>query len=159
MNARQLKDIVIVPSIMALGLYSDNAINLLLGTCAQESGMGHFIVQQQIAFKGGIGIYQMQRLTYDDIWNRKIASNIAMKAKLKLLLGYEGKPPAERMATDTALATVMTRLFYSAIPVQLPDANDIRGLAEYWKKYYNTAFGKGSIDEFINNFQKYIMAP
>lgn len=156
MNARQLKEVVIVPALMALGLESPSAVNLLLGTCAQESAMGHYLIQQNIGFKGGIGIYQMQKLSYDDIWNRKINDNVALKARIRLMLGYEGKPPAERMATDLKLATVMARLFYAVIPDPLPAADDIRGMAAYWKKYYNTSFGRGTIDEFVTNYAKYI---
>ena len=119
--------------------------------------MGHYLVQQNIGFKGGIGIYQMQRLTYDDIWNRKINDNVALKTRIRLMLGYEGKPPADRMATDLKLATVMTRLFYAAIPEPFPDNDDIRGMGEYWKRYYNTAMGRGTVDEFIVNYKKYVI--
>lgn len=156
MNARQLKEVVIVPSLIALGLESPAAVNLMLGTCAQESAMGQYLVQQNIGFKGGIGIYQMQRLTYDDIWNRKIEDNVAIKARIRLMLGYDGKPPADRMASDLKLATVMTRLFYAAISDPLPDQDDIRGLGAYWKKFYNSAMGKGTIDEFVTNYRKYV---
>ena len=119
--------------------------------------MGHYLVQQNIGFKGGIGIYQMQRGTYDDIWSRKINDKVAIKARIRLMLGYEGKPPAERMATDMTLATIMTRLFYAAIPNPLLASDDIRGIGEYWKRYYNTALGKGTVDEFVTNYRKYVI--
>lgn len=156
MNARQLRDVVIVPSLVALGLYNQSATNLLLGTCAQESNMGHYIIQQKIGFKGGIGLFQMEKVTFDDIWSRKVNGNISMKAKLRLLLGYEGNPPAERMATDLALAVVMARLFYADVPEKLPDADDIAGMAAYWKKYFNTKLGAGTTEEFISNYKRYV---
>lgn len=158
MNVRQLRDVIIVPVTMGLGLYSPNSTNLLLGTCAQESNMGHFLVQQKIGFQGGIGIFQMEKNTFDDIWDRRISNNISMKAKIRLLLGYEGKPPAQRMATDLALATTMARVFYAAIPDKLPEPDDIEGMAAYWKKFYNTRFGAGTTQEFVSNYRKYVTA-
>jgi len=46
--------------------YSMAAENLLMGTCAQESRMGQFLVQLD---KGPAkGIFQMESSTEDDIW-------------------------------------------------------------------------------------------
>jgi len=38
----------------------------------------------------------------------------------------------------------------------LPNAEDIEGLAHYWKKYYNTVYGSGKVEEFVNNYKKYV---
>jgi hypothetical protein len=46
----------------------------------------------------------------------------------------------------------MCRLHYRRVPEPLPDAEDINGLAAYWKKYYNTKAGRGSESEFIINW-------
>jgi hypothetical protein len=156
MQARQLRDIIIVPSLTAIGHYSSAAVNLLLGTCAQESHMGHYIIQKRIGMNGGIGIYQMQKPTFDDVWDRTVMPNIAMKAKIRLLLGYEGRPNPDRMASDLSLATVMARLFYSLIPELLPKDNDIEGMARYYKQYYNTPLGKATELQFKLNYIQYV---
>ena len=154
MDCRQLKEFVIVPALTALGMFNPNAVNLLLGTAAQESNLGHYIVQQGIGFKGGIGIYQMEALTYNNIWDRQIENNIALKAKIRLLLGYAGRPEVNRMATDLLLATVMCRLYYYAVPKPLPQ--DLPSMAAFWKLHYNTVLGAGTEEEFIENYNKYI---
>lgn len=156
MNVRQLRDVIVVPVLTALGMFSPNAVNLLLGTAAQESQLGHFIVQQGIGFNGGIGIYQMQKAAYNNIWDRQISNNIALKMRIRLLLGYDIRPVAERMASDLLLATAMARLYYHQITMSLPEHNDIPGLAAYWKKWYNTVLGKGTEQEFVDNYAKYI---
>lgn len=156
MNVRQVRDIIIVPALTALGLNSPSAVNLMLGTCAQESGLGQFIAQNGIGLKGGIGIYQMEKPTYLDLWNNHIVNSSSLKAKIRLLLGYEVMPPAERMATDLALATVMTRLYYFYIPQSLPNKDDIMGLAAYWKDYYNTKLGKGTKEEFADAYYRLV---
>jgi hypothetical protein len=64
---------------------------------------------------------------------------------------------SSRMASDLLLATIMARLFYANILESLPDANDIPGMARYWKLYYNSAAGKGTTDEFIANYKEYVV--
>lgn len=155
MDASQLKDIVITPVLVALGMNSPSAANLLLGTVAQESQMGHYIAQKGIGLNGGIGIWQVERPTFQLVWDKMVAPDIAMRAKLRLLLGYEGRPGAERMATDLRLNCAIARLLYYSIKEPLPLPNDIAGLARYWKQYYNRG-GKGTESEFIANYERYI---
>ena len=44
---------------------------------------------------------------------------------------------------------------YYRTPDPLP-INDIPGMARMWKDYYNTHLGKGTVEEFITNYNKYI---
>jgi hypothetical protein len=157
MNVRQLKDVIITPALTALGLYSPSAANLLLGTAAQESAMGKFIVQQGIGFRGGIGIYQMEKLTYNDIWDRMVKDNVSIRVKMRLYLGYEGRPAPERMASDLLLSTMMARLFYYSINRPLPDAQDIPAMAAYYKKWFNTSKGAATEQQFIDNYNRYVL--
>lgn len=156
MDCGQLKEIVIVPALTALNLYSPSAVNLLLGTAAQETQLGHYIVQQGIGFKGGISIYQIEKLAYNQIWDKQINTNIALKSRMKLLLGYDSRPPAERMASDLLLATVMCRLYYYAVPKELPAFDDVPAMATFYKKYFNTLLGKATEQEFIDNYKRYV---
>ncbi len=154
MDADQLRDYIIQPTLSAIGLNSPAAVNLLLGTAAQESRLGRYLLQTNtMPYKGGIGIYQMEKRTYDDIWQRKVANSSILTARIKLYLGCSGKPPAERMVSDLALATIMARLYYSTIIEPLPLPNDVEKLAYYWKNYYNTKLGKGDPMEFIKNYR------
>lgn len=152
----QLETFVIRPSLNAIGLLSENAVQLLLGTAAQESALGTYIVQKKMGFNGGLGIYQMEANTFHYIWDSVIQPSAAYRAKLRLLLGYDAKPPTSRMASDLALQTVMTRLFYWKIKEALPSLHDLNGMARYWKKYYNTQLGRGTEDQFIANYKKYV---
>lgn len=149
----QLRDIIIKPSLSALGLLSDSAVNLILGTAAVESEMGKYIVQN-----GGpaVSIYQIEPRTYSYIWDRHIENSRSMKAKVKLLLGYDGKPQPIRMASDLILATVMARLIYANVLEKLPESNDIKGMARYYKIYFNTMSGKSTEEKFIEKYNLYI---
>ena len=72
MDARQVRDTLIIPVCAALGLNSPSAVQLLLGTAAQESHMGHYLVQVR---GPAIGMYQMEPNTYLDIWRRYIGNS------------------------------------------------------------------------------------
>ena len=43
------------------------------------------------------------------------------------------------------------RLFLSNIPATIPPATDIWQQGQYWKKYYNTALGAGSVSKFFED--------
>lgn len=154
-DVNQLRDYVIVPALTAVGMWSPAAVKLLLATSAQETNLGSFIVQSNIGLRGGLGIYQLEKNAFQDIWDRTVDKNIALKSKIKLYCGYEGRPFAERIITDLALATIMTRLFYYQINSPLPNVEDIEGMARYWKKWYNTEYGSGTIEQFIENYNRY----
>ncbi len=156
-NSIQLKEIIIKPALNAIGLCSDSSINLLLGTAAQETNLGRYLVQTNIdPYLGGIGLYQMEAKTYEYIWEKHVNRSIHMRAKVRLYLGYEGRPMAARMASDMGLATIMARLNYANVLERLPDAKDVKALARYWKIYWNTMAGKGTEDQFIDHYKEFI---
>lgn len=60
---------------------------------------------------------------------------------------------------DLELQILSCRLVYwfkTASPV--PSNKDIEGLAEYWKKYYNSHLGAGTIEGAIEKYNKYVKA-
>lgn len=153
-NCAQLREVIIKPVLGALGLFSDEAVNLLLGTAAVETQLGRYIVQPDgRLFEGGIGIYQCDIPTYNDIWTRYIAASPAMKARIQLYVGYNLKPPAQRLASDLILATIICRLHYARIGQPIPVGPGVKEMAVFWKKWYNPY---GSIENFIKNYKEYV---
>lgn len=51
------------------------------------------------------------------------------------------------------LSAIFCRLFYKLIPEPIPPTVVER--AAYWKKYYNTELGAGSVGEYVNNASLY----
>ena len=130
------------------------AVNLLLGTAAVESQMGHYIHQ----IKGpALGIYQMEPRTHLDIWNNYLSYKRGTVSKILSKLELTKRPKAERMIYDLQYATLMARFFYLRVKEQLPEEDDIGALANYWKKYYNTELGKGTPEKFVNAYYKYVL--
>ena len=54
-------------------------------------------------------------------------------------------------------ATAMCRVHYRRVLEPLPGADDIPGLAEYWKQHYNTPLGRGTVGEFADKFERYVI--
>jgi hypothetical protein len=148
-DVKQLKLFVIVPTLAKLGLYSEAAVNLLLGTCAQESAMGTYLKQ----INGpALGIYQMEPNTHDDICDNFLKYRPELAGKV---LGIDSCQSANLM-NNLAYATAMARIQYLRAPAELPDANDTPELGRYWKLFYNSQNGKGCIDEFVANYARYV---
>lgn len=149
----QLKNLIIEPTLKEIDLHSEAAVKLLLGTAAQESHLGTYVHQ----IKGpALSIYQIEPKTYNDIVNKFILTKPTLSSKICKACNFVGLPAPDRMITDLKFATIMCRVYYLRIAEALPDANDLEGLARYWKKYYNTHFGKGKPEEFIANYKKYV---
>jgi hypothetical protein len=156
-NCQQLRDLIVIPVLKSLNLFSDAAVALILGTAAQETHMGDYLVQTNLPVgKGGLGIYQIEEVTYNRIWDEEIQKNPERKNTIVKILGYIDKPSPERLISDLALSTVIVRLYYYQINDPLPSYKDIVGLAKYYKKYYNTEKGKATLREFIINYHEYV---
>jgi len=151
-NLIQFREELVVPTLHSISKYSPAAVNLLLGTMAQESAFGKYIKQRG---KGpALGVYQMEPATHNDIRDNYIAHRRDLK-QLFLELGYTEFTP-DKLLYDLRYATIFTRLHYARVPAPLPARGDIAGMADYWKQYYNTPLGKGTTEEFINNYNKYV---
>jgi len=116
------------------------AVNLLLGTAAQESAFGRYLQQ---VHGPAVGAFQMEPATFE--WLRE-----KYDAKYPELIHRQ----ADEMEWDLRLAIIMARLRYRAIPLALPEG-DVVALAAYWKQHYNTPLGAGTPEEYIANYQRF----
>lgn len=124
-------------------LASKSAVNLLLGTCAVESDFGMYSKQ----LKGpALGVFQMEPGTYN--WLISV-----YKERYPQLKSWQ----FHELEKDVEKAVVMARLRYRIVPAQLPLAGDTLALAMYWKKWYNTELGKGTVQKFMAKYNKYVL--
>lgn len=161
-NAYHCRHYIVRPILKKFELWSPSAENLLLGTAAQESKLGFYIKQIGSDFTkvGGpaLGIYQIEPSTLHDIIDNVY---LPIAAKNNSLLHYSimessKEEREQRLCWDLEFTTIICRLHYCRRKEPLPVYDDIEGLAKYWKKWYNTEKGKGTVEEFIINFKKYI---
>lgn len=156
MNIRHLRDHVIRPALLHLaaelpGFARDGAVELLLGTIAQESNFRHLV---QLGGPAR-GLYQVEPATYRDIQENYLRYKpAAQKAVLSLRAAW---PDSEsQLVTNLAFATAIARLVYYRSPAAIPATGDIAGHARVWKRVYNTPLGKGTEAEFIANFNRFV---
>ena len=131
----------------ALGHYrlpaSESAIRLLCMIAAHESG--GFMFTRQV--KGpALSLFQMEPRTF-----RGLVGYCRHKQYL------DGELPCSpyRLVFDSMFAAAMGRCFLLRIPEPLPDPDDIDGLARYAKTYWNTKYGKATVDDYARAWRKY----
>jgi len=133
-----------------------NAVHLLLGTAAVESAFGVYLRQKY--FGPARGIYQMEPDTEKDIWINYLAHHDALERRVRAVTGLSTMPVIGglQMSGNLVYQTCMARVHYLRVPEQLPPYSDIRAMGEYWKKYWNTHKGKGTVDGFVEAYEKYV---
>lgn len=166
MISKHLRESVVRPILKYMDMWSQAAEELILGTAAQESHMGQYLVQ--LGCGPALGIYQMEPNTFYDIQENFLDYRPNLKAKVASLSGFGGTavaghhpecddfPVAEELIGNLFFSTAMTRVHYLRAPTALPDALDVDGLAEYWKQWYNTPGGKGTAQEFCYNYHAFV---
>lgn len=143
----ELRKLIIIKT-KEIGLFSDNAVELLIGTCAQESCLGKY--RKQLGGGPALGIFQMEPATFVDIhinvlrFNPLLLKKVMKAAEVKSL-------KAEDLVLNDNLAVCMARVHYYRFKEAIPD--NLEGWAHYWKKYYNTSAGRGTEEEFIKNYK------
>jgi len=153
----QLKDLVVKPVLKGLGMYSVAAEQLVIGTICQES---RGVYLKQLGGGPALGICQMEPNTHKDIWlnylkyQRDIVKDLSglISGAAEDVCAVAGYPDHDELISNLKYAIAMCRVHYWRKPNALPKANDINGLASYWKQFYNTVKGAGKAEEFVNNF-------
>jgi len=136
-----------------LGLHSKKAESMLVYIMASESLGGKYRRQ-----KGGgpaLSVYQIERATHDDIWknflknNKKLANKILnlLPASERKKVKEGGVPSAENLVNNDEYATAMAGAFLKRTKAELPDEGDEAATWNFYKKYWNTRYGKAKEKE------------
>lgn len=153
MNPKQLRELVIRPTLHALGMWSQAAEDLMLGTACQESHCGKYI--RQVGCSGNIGafgIWQMEIATARDIYDNYLRYKPELNHTVEMLRPA-GQSISDSLICNLAYACAMARIKYYRDPAAIP--NDLLGQANMWKRVYNTALGKGTVAEYMDNWVRY----
>lgn len=152
MLAAHLEKYIIIPTLDYIGMNSRAAVNLLLGTAAQETRLGEYLHQ----INGpALGVYQCELNTMDDMLDNYLKYRKELLRKV-LKLSIPGLTREKNLEGNLYYATAIARIHYYRVPEKLPDPDDIEELANYWKKYYNTNEGRGRPKDFVYHYKKYV---
>lgn len=159
-NKHQLRDIV-EDTLLEIGFFSPSAVELVLGTIAVESRGGEYIKQID---GPALGIVQMEPATHRDIWKNYLKYNNSLAMRILVASGlptplnldvYENE--ASLLLFNLKYAIAMCRVHYLRVPYALPDADDLQGLAHYWKTHYNTHLGAGTVQKFEEAYKELVI--
>ena len=130
-------------------LASDNAIELLMLTAAAETECGRWLWQYVPGYDGipenlAYGLFQMEGPAYQD------ATRVILRYKPSFIV-----PPRARLITDLKLAIWCARCYYLRFIEPIPHYGNIHELAKYWKRYWNTPKGKGTVEGAEQKYNLY----
>lgn len=149
----QLRNDLIKPALIDLVMFSEEALELLVFTCAVESRGGTYLKQ----VKGpALGIYQMEPENHNDIWQNYLPYRKNILMVLLSNFGCNVRPDEDRLIYDLRYATAMARIHYARVDSKLPAPNDIDSIWWYYKQYYNTPSGSAQKGEAISLYQRLI---
>ena len=145
-HATDLLELVIRPTLAVLDMGGEAAESQILGTALAESG-GTALRQ-----RGGgpaLGLWQMEPATHDDIWKNYIGYRPELKDAVITTAHLDyGQADAEVMAWNLRYACAMARVHYRRVSAAIPAAPEDQAL--YWKRYYNTPAGKGTVAHYMD---------
>lgn len=156
-NVDQFKNLILDPTLKDTGLYSQEASDLLLGTALAESNLEFF---KQIGGGPALGFMQMEPLTFNDIFHRYLEreDKAHLKRKVHLMMvpynqNFSMTFSLQQLITNLPFAIMMARIRYLMVPAPIP--KNVEGQAEYWKTYYNTEEGAGTVEKYIKSWKTY----
>ena len=153
LNINQFRELIVKSSLNDLLLYSKDAEELMIFTCAVESLGGTYLRQVN---GPALGIYQMEPETHNDIWQNYINNYGALTLRLFSNFDMSRMPSESRLIYDLRYATAMSRLFYARVKEALPSFEDVDAIWEYYKKYYNTPKGAATKEESIRKYRDFV---
>ncbi len=147
-TADDLRHFVIRDTLHALNDWSLSAENLLLGTAAQESGLGGWS-------KGSrIGIYRITPAMHRAIWDKYLIHNPPLASEIRGLAGQHSflKAPHNELATNLKYATAIAWMIYRRSNQKLPDAHNLVALGKFWLRNFHPK-AKATVSDFVSSYQ------
>ena len=144
-NRRNFRELVVRPALQQMQMWSPEAEELLMLTAAQESKLGEYLRQGAGTLDDGkgvaLGVFGMEPATFD--WLKRSFGNPEQL----------GGRMAQELTWDLILAAKAARLRYRVVKDPIPSAGDLRGLATYYKHWYNTLAGAATVEEAMMNYE------
>jgi hypothetical protein len=145
--------LLIQNTLKPLALWNQNAEELLLATCAQESLFGTYRTQGG----GGParGVFQDEGEDFNDLWANYLTYHPTLAQEVKKL-NNDHQGTVDDLINNDPYAIAICRIHYLRAPGSLPDYRDLQAMWVYYKAHYNTPAGAATQLQFEMHYKKYV---
>lgn len=140
-----IRDKIIQPALLAIDSWDEPGERMVLATGAAESG--YRTVSQ--SHGPALGYWQMEPRTHNDIFSNYLGATRRQHLLDGLRKLSDRVGVADELSKNHQYAAAMCRIFYLRVPKPLPNTQSLQDIAAYWKRYYNTDKGAGTIAQFV----------
>jgi hypothetical protein len=124
-----------------IGVNSSNAKLLLMETALAETNYG---LTPDLTPNSDYGVFQFTQTGLNAV--KRVSTERKNAVKQKYGIDIDTLTPA-KLAYAPLASTICARLYYLTISEAIP--NTLEKRAAYWKKYYNSSLGSGTINGYI----------
>lgn len=127
------------------GANKDNLYKMLLETAIVETDAGRAVMDTNRNY--GRSIMQFDKVGYDEAL--RIRQKVGDKDfNYEIIKGYM----SDELQKNPRFAMYLARMFYLGKSEPIPSTLENRAL--YWKRYYNTLLGAGSVEKYLDLVHK-----
>ena len=132
-NANQLRQLVIAPTLHFLQRHSATAEDLLLALAAGQSALGC-----RLAEHGTYGIFQISAEQHQCCWDHYLANDPCLASQVRGLASQHAflEDPHLELAVNLRYATAIAWFLLEAQHIKLPASTDIRRFAQIWQQAF-----------------------
>ncbi len=151
-TADDLRHWIIRDTLNYLDDYSPAAENLLLGTAAQESGLGI-----RLHHRRRLGIYHLTAATHKAVWDKYLIHFPELASQVRGIAGQHSflDNPHGELISNLKYATAIAWMVYRRSEKPLPKADDTFGLAGFWHRHFHPG-PVASIKHFVRNYRELV---
>ena len=157
---------VVEPTLEHFGIFTPELAKILVMTAQHESG--GFKHKRQIGGGPGNGYCQVEMPTHNDNYINYLKGRKSLEKITQYYFNMDAKTFMENKEYEKVRDTLINNDSYNCLmaaiwylrrinsptnPRPLPAVDDIVGMANYWKKWYNTPKGGGTPEKFLRDWE------
>ncbi len=149
MNVSELREQIIGPTLRYLGIDSNAAEELLLGTAALESELNPLHKDAE-----GLGIYQITPKQHRQIWDDYLAFKPELASRVRGLASQHRflQDPDSELSWNLSYATAIAWLIYQREEIVLPAQTEAEQLGLLWRKCFGQRPGTAKSAKQFNGW-------
>ncbi len=154
LHADEVRHLVIHETLKALGDWSLARETLLLGTAAQESGLGQCLKEGRLA-----GLYHISPATHRAIWDKYLINEPELASRIRGMASQRGflEDPHGELISNLKYTTAIAWLIYKRTGKELPENSTLEDLARYWHRHFH-AKASGNVEDFVTSYRTLVLS-